>query len=493
MKTLLLNPPFKTEYGKYSRTSRSPAITKSGTLYYPIWLAFVSGVLEDAGHEVKLVDACADCLDRDAVFNLTRDFSPDLILLDTSTPSIINDVEIGGLLKGFCPTAVIALMGTHPTALPEDTLNMDGRIDVVVRGEAEYTVLDLVVHLEKSLPNNYDFLSQVAGISYRTPDGVFHNPDRPKITNLDSLPFLSKVYKKHLNCQNYFFSAATHPMIMLMTGRGCPAQCHYCVYPQTMHSHRYVYRSTENIIQEFEYISQELPEIRSIGIEDDTFTISKERVQSFCNMLIKSGLNSRFSWWVNTRVNTLDIETMALMKRAGCRLLIPGFESRSQKILNNIKKGTKVEDAYTFMKNARATGLLVHGCFMVGNPGETKATMNETLRMALDLNPDTAQFFPMIPYPGTRAFDWASKNGYLTYNKFSDWLTEDGLHNTILNPGELTATDLVDFCNYARKKYYLRPQYILRKGLQSLISLKELKRNFMGFRQLIVHITGRYK
>ena len=493
MKVLLLNPPFKTSYGRYSRTSRSPAITKSGTLYYPIWLAFVAGVLEEGGHEVRLIDACADGLGRDSVFNLSRDFNPRLIVLDTSTPSIINDVEIAGVLKDLCPAAFVVLMGTHPTALPEDTLNIDFRIDAIARGEAEYTILDLATRLETLHDDIHNMLPEVAGISYRVSGEIFHNPDRPKNTDLDSLPFLSKVYKKHLNCNNYFFSAAAHPMIMLMTGRGCPAQCHYCVYPQTMHSHRYVCRSIENIIQEFVYISKELPEIRSIGIEDDTFTISRERVQSFCNMLIKSGLNSRFSWWVNSRVNTLDLETMTLMKIAGCRLLIPGFESSSQEILNNIKKGTKVEDAYKFMENARAAGLLVHGCFMVGNPGETKSTMEETLRMALKLNPDTAQFFPMIPYPGTRAFDWASKNGYLTYTKFSDWLTEDGLHNTILNPGELTASDLVDFCDYARKRYYLRPRYILRKGVQSLISLKEFKRNFMGFRQLIVHLLGGHK
>ena len=182
---------------------------------------------------------------------------------------------------------------------------------------------------------------------------------------------------------------------------------------------------------------------------------------------------------------------MALMKTAGCSLLIPGFESGSQEILDSINKEIKIETSIRFMENARKAGLNVHGCFMVGNPGETIETMQKTLNFAMRLSPDTAQFFPMIPYPGTKAFEWATKNGYLNFESYSDWLTEDGLHNTILEPNNLTSKELVDFCNYARKRYYLRCSYVWRKIKQSMKDFYEFKRNFKAFRTLLRHLIKR--
>lgn len=493
MKTLFLNPPFKSEYGRYSRSSRSPAITKSGTLYYPLWLAYAAGAVEAAGHEVKLIDACAERFDRKMVCDLVVNFAPRLIVLDTSTPSIYSDIEIGAEYKRLLPGTFVVLIGTHPSALPEETLAINGTIDAVVVGEAEQTLIELAALLSNTGENRPEpkELEKIQGLAYRSGDKIVLNPKRPRLDDLDRLPFLSAVYKKHLNIKNYFFSAAGYPMIMLITGRGCPAQCHFCVYPQTMHTHRYVARSVGNIIEELKYIRTEIPEVRSIGFEDDTFTLDKNRTRKFCEKILEEGLGHYFTWWVNARVNTLDLDTMVLMRKAGCRLLIPGFETSNPEILRNMKKGTKVEDSFEFMRNAREAGLLVHGCFMVGNPGETRETMEATLKYACDLNPDTAQFFPMIPYPGTEAYCWATKNNYLKFSSYADWLTVDGLHNTILNPGGLTASDLVRFCNYARRKFYLRPSYVLSKAVQSLANPTELKRNLMAFKNLVGHLLKR--
>lgn len=493
MKILFLNPPFKLEFGRYSRSSRSPAITKSGTLYYPLWLAYAAGVAEAAGFEVMLLDSCAEKYGRDKTCELALQFHPDLIVLDTSTPSIYNDVEIGAELKNLLPQSFVVLMGTHPSALPEETLKLNSKIDAVVVGEAESTILELadILRTGKSPRIAKNRLSVIKGLAFNSIEGVCVNPKRERITDLDKLPYLSKVYKKHLNYKNYFFSAAEYPMIMLITGRGCPAQCHFCVYPQTMHSHRYICRSVDNIIDELKYIKIAFPDVRTIGFEDDTFTFDKKRTRNFCEKIIEAGLQNSFKWWVNARVNTIDLETMLLMKKAGCRLLIPGFETSNPDILANMRKGTKAGDAFEFMKNARKAGLLVHGCFMVGNPGETRASMEDTLKFACELNPDTAQFFPMIPYPGTEAYSWALKNNYLKFDSYADWLTADGLHNTILNPGELSSKELVDFCNHARRKFYLRPSYVLRKGLQSVLNLSELKRNMKGFMSLCSHLLKR--
>lgn len=479
MKVFLLNPPYKTELGKFSRASRSPAITKSGTIYNPIWLAYACAFLEKNNIDVMLYDSCAEQKNLEETIEIIKNYKPQLIVLDTSTPSINEDVHCADEIKKVMPNVHICLVGTHPSVLTEDVLNMSLSIDSIARHEYDATIVDLA----KSLETNRD-LSLVDGISYRKDGSIIHNPDRAYIENLDEFPFVSEIYKKYLDINKYFFSAATLPMVMIMTGRGCPSRCFFCVYPQTFHGHKYRLRSAENVVAEFEWIVNNLPEVKSIGLEDDTFTADPERAKEICRMLIKKGIHRKVKWWANTRVHT-DLELMKLMKKAGCRLIIPGFESGSQEILNNIKKGTKIEQAIEYMKNAKKAKLLVHGCFMVGNKGETKETMQKTLDFALNLNPDSAQFFPLIPYPGTQAFGWAKENGYIKTFDYSKWLKEDGNHECVLNLPEISGEELVEFCDYARRKFYLRPRYLFGKTIQSLTNLDEMKRNLKAFVRLL--------
>ncbi len=479
MKVFLLNPPYKTELGKFSRASRSPAITKSGTIYNPIWLAYACAYLEKNGHECKLFDSCSELVNLQDTIKLIKEFNPQFIVLDTSTPSIKEDIHCAEEIKKVLPNVHICLVGTHPSVLTDEVLDMSNSIDSVARHEYDVTVVDLANAIE----TNRD-LATVDGISYKKDNQNIHNKDREYFENLDEIPFVSEVYKKHLNINNYFFSAATLPMIMIMTGRGCPSRCFFCVYPQTFHGHKYRLRSAENVVAEFEWIVNNLPEVKSIGIEDDTFTANPDRAKEICRMLIKKGIHKKVKWWANTRVHT-DLELMKLMKKAGCRLIIPGFESGSQEILNNIKKGTKIEQAVEYMKNARKAKLLVHGCFMVGNKGETKRTMEQTLKFAMKLNPDSAQFFPLIPYPGTQAYEWAKENKYIKTFDYSKWLKEDGMHECVLNLPNLSSDELVEFCDYARRKFYLRPKYLMYKAIQSLSNFDEMKRNLKAFAKLI--------
>ena len=447
MKVFLLNPPYKTELGKFSRASRSPAITKSGTIYNPLWLAYACAYLEKNGHDCKLFDSCSELVDIQGTIKLIKEFNPELIILDTSTPSIKEDIRCVEKIKKELPNTHICIVGTHPSILTDEVLDMSDAVDSIARHEYDATAVDLANAIETGRD-----LSTVDGISYKKNGLHIHNKDKAYLENLDEIPFVTEVYKKHLNINNYFFSAATLPMVMIMTGRGCPSRCFFCVYPQTFHGHKYRLRSAENVVAEFEWIVKNLPEVKSIGIEDDTFTANPERAKQICRMLIEKGINKKVKWWANTRVHT-DLELMKLMKKAGCRLIIPGFESGSQEILNNIKKGTKIEQAIEYMKNARKAGLLVHGCFMVGNKGETKETMQKTLEFAIKLNPDSAQFFPLIPYPGTEAFKWAKENGYIKTFDYSKWLKEDGNHECVLNLPEISSEELVEFCDYARRKF----------------------------------------
>jgi len=476
VKVLLINPPFKPEFGRFSRTSRSPAITKSGTLYYPFWLAYATGVLDKEGFETKLIDAPAEEYSETKAIEEIKSFNPKLVVIDTSTPSIYSDVKFGARIKSMLKDVFILLVGTHPSALPEETLNLDNNIDGIAIGEYDYTVRDLAYVLKDKVD-----LNTVDGIVYRKNNRIIFTKPRNLIENLDEIPFVSSVYKKHLDYKKYFESMAQYPMIMIISGRGCPFKCFFCLYPQTFHGNKYRLRSSENVVAEFEYIIRNFPDVKEIGIEDDTFTANIKRVREICHLLIKKGINRKIKWWANARVN-LDFETMKLMKAAGCRLIIAGFESGVQSILDNINKGIKIEQSIQFVKNAKKTKLLVHGCFMVGNPGETKETMLETLKFAMKLELDTAQFYPLIPYPGTKAYKWALENGYLKTKKYSEWLTEEGLHNTVISFPHLSDRELVEFCNYARRKFYLRPSYIFKKGIQSIFSMEEAKRNFKSFK-----------
>lgn len=465
MKILLLNPPF---LPKFSRFSRSPAVTKSGTIYYPIWHAYATGVLEKKGHLVRLVDAPANDLDRQACYKEAREFSPEMVVLYTSTPSIFNDVEIAGNIKDLLPDSFIVLAGPHVSALPEESLNLDQRIDAIVRHEYDMTLIELA----SILPNG-DELEKVNGLVFRKEEKIISNLDRDFIQDLDSLPFVSAVYKKHLNIENYFYAHCRYPVVSIFTSRGCYGQCNYCVYPEQMFGRRQRQRSPENIVAEFEYIIKELPQVKEVLIDDDTFSFNQEHTIRFCELMIQR--NIKLPWTVECRAN-LKFETMVMMKKAGCRLIVIGFESADNQILKSMGKGITVERMMRFVRDAKKAGVMIHSCFMAGNKGETRETLLKSLAFAKEIAADTCQFFPLMVYPGTEAYEWAKSNGYLTTTDYRKWLTKDGLHDCVVSTPELSSSDLVDFCDYARRDYYLAPKYLGYKLWQVIRKPEEMKK-----------------
>jgi anaerobic magnesium-protoporphyrin IX monomethyl ester cyclase len=478
IKILALNPPF---HPRFSRSQRSPAVIKSGVLYYPIWLAYATGVLEQDGFQVKLVDAPAAGYDLQLVLELVDDLQPNLVLIETSTPSIFNDLEVAKAIKSHLPQTFMLFVGPHVTALPEETLTHNLALDAVARGEYDYTVRDLARKLEDG-----GDLDQVEGISYRSSDGtIVHNPDRELIQDLDSLPFVSEVYKRHLRIDDYSYSIALYPQVTIVTGRGCPYKCTFCLWPQTITGSQYRLRSISNVVDEFEFIARELPQVKDIFIEDDTFTIDQERCISLAKTLLQRGKNQCFT--ANSRAN-VPYETLEWLNKAGLRLLCVGFESGDQEVLNAMRKGMKVEQFYRFREDARRAGVLIHGCFMAGNPGETRESLAKTMKLAKQLDPDTAQFYPLMVYPGTEAYELAQSNGTLTTKDFQEWLTPDGHHNTVISQPGLSASELVAWCDQARRSFYLRPHYILSKAWQILAQPKEAGRIIRSARTFSKHL-----
>ncbi len=484
MKVAVVNPPFLN--GKFSRTSRSPAINKSGTLYWPFWLAHGTGALERAGHEVLFLDCPAKGIGEKELFRLLADFKPRMTVFDTSTPSIYSDLELASVAAGMMEENYVVLVGTHASALPEQCLRLAPAVGAVARGEYDATLVELADTLDGGGDP-----ADVPGMTVNTGGQIADTGTRNMISDLDSLPFLADVYRKHLDPRDYFFAAARYPSVMTITSRGCPFRCSFCVWPQVMHLGKYRARSPEHVAEEFKLFGEYFPEVMEVVIEDDTFSVGSDRVEQVADALIAR--NNRLPWTANVRAN-LSLDAMRKMKEAGCRLIIVGYESGSQEILDSVSKGTTVEQNMEFAERAGKAGLLVHGCFMAGNPGETPETLEETFRMAVKLAPDTAQFFPVMVYPGTALYRRYREEGRLKTENYRRWVTPEGLHNCIVDLPQLPAEVLVQWCNQARKRFYLRPRYLAYKLFQSarhpLTEGRRTLRAFGTFRKYLFRKNG---
>lgn len=479
MRILALNAPF---HRNYSSHQRSPAVTKSRTLYYPIWLAYAAGLLEKHGFEVDLVDGPGADVDFAQVLERAKAFKPELLLVATTTPSITNDVKVATALRE-ATGAFTCLVGTHVSARPNETLEGAAEIDAVTVREYDWTVLELARTLAGGERRD---LSAIQGLVWRRRldshdrGEIVTNAPRPDMADISELPHAAEVYRKHFfgHWTRYFYAITRHPVVTIVTGRGCPYKCTYCLFPQTLTGHGYRKRPIEAVVEEFKYIEREFPGVQEIFIEDDTLTVDRKRCRALAEALIKAKTKIRYT--ANARCD-VDVETLKVMRRSGLRLLCVGVESADQEILDNVKKQIKVEQIKKFFVDTKKADVLVHACFMVGNRGETHASLDRTLQLAKQLSPDTAQFFPLMVYPGTADYEWAQKEGLLETNDYDRWLTPEGLHRSVVVRPSLPSEDLRKFCDRARREFYLRPRYIAQKLRQISRDRYEAKRTAKSF------------
>lgn len=488
MRVLFLNPPF---HPRFSREQRSPAVTKSGTLYYPKWLATAAGVAIKNGHEVDLVDAPAAGFSVAAIIGRIKSRNTEAVVCDTSTPSILNDVQVMEALTAAKPGLHVLLVGRHVSSLPAETLALSSVVEAVAVREYEYTVRDWL----EAKACGAD-LSGVEGLVWRkrSTGEIVTNPQRSAIENLDELPFVTEVYRRFLKTRDYFYGHSLWPLVVFDTSRGCPYHCSFCVYPQTFSGHKMRFRSVDNVADEFEFVSREMPEIKTVMLEDDTFIVSKPRTMELAKELIRRG--NRLPFDSNCRADIgAEHELLSTLHKAGARLFCVGFESGDVEVIHGMKKNNDDrrdaiyhQEAHRFVQHCREAGIMVHGCFMVGNLNETPASMERTLEFAKRLRPDTAQFFPIMVYPGTTAYQQAKQRGYIQIEDWSAWLTKDGLHNSIVTLPNITHEQLVSFCDRARRSFYLNPAYLAYKLKQSLKDRREFQRNIKGFLTLSKHL-----
>lgn len=481
MRVLFLNPPF---HPRFSRESRSPAVAKSGTLYYPKWLATAAGVAIRNGHDVDLVDAPAAGLSTQAVIDRIDAKNIEAVICDTSTPSILNDISVVESLRQARPRLRILLVGRHVSALPRETIQASKSIEAVAVREYEYSVRDWL----EAISCGAD-LSSVDGLAFRRPGTgeIVVNRERAAIENLDELPFVTEVYKRFLHTPDYFYGHSLWPLVVFDTSRGCPYHCSFCVYPQTFSGHKVRFRSVSHVADEFDFVSREMPEVKTVMLEDDTFIVNKQRTLELANELIRRGNSLPFD--ANCRADIgADTEFLSTLHKAGARLFCVGFESGDVEVINGMHKNNDDrrdakyhEEAFRFVGRCRDAGIMVHGCFMVGNLNETPSSMEKTLSFAKKLRPDTAQFFPIMVYPGTEAYRQAKQRDYIQIENWGAWLTKDGLHNSVVTLPNITHEQLVSFCDRARRSFYLSPGYLSYKVKQSLKDRRELQRNLKGF------------
>jgi len=452
-----------------------------------MFLSYAAAVAEADGNEILLLDAPAMDLDKEAMIKKIKAFEADFIVCETSTPSIINDLQFVRAVKENLQKP-IALMGTHASAEPLETMNSEKSLDFCIIGEADYTIRNLIRHLRGDGVK----ISEIAGLAWRKEDGTADfQPEAQKIQNLNELPWVSKTYRKHLySCyKKYFYGANLNPLVVILAGRGCPYRCTYCVLPQTISGHIYRKRAYKDVVDELEYIKENFKDLGEVFFEDDTFTADKENVRAICKEILDRKL--KIVWSCNARAD-VPADLLSLMKQAGCREMCVGFESANTDVLNNVRKGLKQSDAMPFMQNAKKIGIFVHGCFMVGNEGDTKETLEETLRYAKKLSPNTVQFYPIMAYPGTIAYKEALQSGALTANDYGLWLDKDGYHRTTISRPGLSSQDLVDFCDRARREFYLRPKYLIKQIKLALFDKEERRRLIRGFGTFHKHLFRKH-
>ena len=453
LKTLFLNPPSFENFDG-GAGSRWPATREIESYWYPVWLAYPTGMLEGA----RLLDAPPHHISGEETIQIAKDY--EFLVLFTSTPGFPGDIRLARAIKDANPNIKIAFVGPHVSVLPEKSLRDCPALDFVCRKEFDYAICDYA----QGKP-----LEEIAGVSFLKGGKVVHNPDAPQIQDLDALPHVTDVYKRDLDVTKYNVPFLLNPYVSLYTTRGCPAQCTFCLWPQTLSGHPWRKRSTDDVAREMAKAKQYWPEVKEFFFDDDTFNIQKARTIELCAKLKPLGL----TWSCTSRVTT-DFETLKAMKDAGCRLLIVGFESGDQQILKNIKKGATLERARQFTKDCHKLGLVIHGDFIMGLPGETRETINNTVAFAKELDVETIQVSVAHAYPGTELYDYAVKNGFMVADTK---MVDEGGHQLahIQYPG-LPADEILAAVHRFYDEYYFRPKAVFRILKKAAFDGHELKR-----------------
>jgi hopanoid biosynthesis associated radical SAM protein HpnJ len=455
MKTLFLHPPSFDGYdgGAGARYQMKREVR---SFWYPTWLAQPAALIEGS----KLIDAPPHRLGFEDIVPDIKD--RELVVMHTSTPSFKSDLTVAEMIKSLNPDIKIGLIGAKVAVEPEKSLIASRAVDFVARNEFDFTI--------KEVADGKPW-GDIKGLSYRNRDGIIvHNEERAILEDMDQLPWVTPVYKRDLTVERYYGGYLKHPYISFYTGRGCKSRCTFCLWPQTVGGHRYRVRSVENVVGEVKWAKEAFPQVKEFFFDDDTLTDNLPRVEALSRELGKLGV----TWSCNAKAN-VPYATLKVLKENGLRLLLVGYESGNQQILHNIKKGMRVEFARRFTKDCHELGIVIHGTFILGLPGETRETIQQTLDFAKEINPHTIQISLAAPYPGTFLYRQAKENGWL-HNEEIDLLTQEGTQIAPLSYPHLSHTEIFSSIEDFYRKFYFRPSKIASIVAEMIASPEMMKR-----------------
>ncbi len=436
----------------------------------PAGLGYIGAVLKKNGHHVTAIDLLANKISDDEFLGKIYHDKPDIVGFSCLTSSASRAVILARKIKQFCPEIILIWGNMHATIFAQELLS-EGLVDVVVRGEGEKTMSELVLAIE-----NKTGLQNVQGISYGKDGQVFHNQDRELIDDLDDLIYPAwdlfdfKYYRK--GCPMISLNDMAIPIV---GSRGCPYDCIFCSQEKFYKKARF--RETVKIVDEIEYMHERY-KAKFFGFTDANFPFSIKQGLEFCDRIINRGLHRKIKWVTETRADLVNVELLKRMKEAGLHAIMYGFEVGNAEILKSLKKGTTLEQARKAMEDTRQVGVLSLGLFMLGLPGETRLTCEDTIRFAKELDCDFAKFNIIVPYPGSKLFeDFKGKNLIMqnpdAATAWLDWFGySDG--NLIYAPEGMTGKELIDFQRKAMFQFYVRPKMIMKHLFKRTISLRNI-------------------
>ena len=471
---VLINPPLSLQE-RYGNDMK-----KFGAVTEPLGLAYIAAYLESAHIPVRIIDAPAVGMEIDDVIEMMARYEDGIVGITMLTPMFNVVADLSDVIKKTFPDSIIVLGGAHPTALPERTLQEISSADIVCLGEGEQAMAEIV----SAYSSENRFLDRIKGICFRDNGVIVRTEKRPALRDLDMIPpparHLLPMDKYHLTASRVS-GAGFCPTIIV--ARGCPFACSYCsrTFGRTFRAH-----SIDRIISEIKALITTY-RVEQINIEADTLTVNKPFIRSLCNALIAHGLNRTISWTCESRVDTVDAETLELMRRAGCWQISYGVETGTQRLLDRINKSVTIERVEAIFALTKRVGITIRGFFMLGLPTETHDDSLATIAFAKKLDPMWAQFTVTVPYPGTQMFDDLDRAGkirtydWTKYNTWSGWKAE---HELPFVAEGRSMQELVDLQKQALRQFYIRPRVILR-FLKTIRSHHDLKKYLTGFYVLL--------
>jgi len=447
MKILLLNPPTDDNraFIREGRCNQEQGVWS--TLWPPVTLATAGAMLEESGHSIDILDCAAQEMHLKQLLQTVKTGDYSLIVWAAATPSIHSDLALASEIKLIAPHARTGVLGTHVTALADRCLNDVKDLDFVIRNEPEESLRALAEELEKG-----GWAEGIQGISFRSAKGqVSHNSARPFIDCLDEIPFPAW---QLLDLEKYRLPLTGKRFLIIAPLRGCPHQCIFCT-AQTYYGRKIRKKTVPRVIAEIEHSMEEFG-IDQFFIWADTFTLDREYVFEFCQHILRKKLH--IGWTCNSRVDTVNEKLLHAMKRAGCWMISYGVESGDQMVLDKAKKNTTVDQCRRAVALAKRAGIKVAAHYVLGLPGETRETLVKTIDLALEMDPEVAQFYCAVPFPGSSLYELAKAQEWIEGKTFEEFRQD----NAIMNMPGLPASMVNYYRGQGFRKFYLRPKRLLR-------------------------------